>query len=351
MTAPEMRPDSSARSENDTRRSFLSRAAAGTAAAGLAVASPAIASAALRDNSTDSTPEGLVRRLHESLTDAQKSKMCFAWDHTTKEHGLLRMHVSNNWQINEQRIGSNFYTADQQDMIEALFWGLYSPEWKPKIQKQLKDDAGGYGKAQSIAIFGDPENGPFELVMTGRHLTIRCDGNSVPHTAFGGPIFYGHAAQGFNEAPDHPGNVFWSQALKANELYGMLDGTQRKSALLPAAPMEEEVHFRKEGGYPGLAVAEMSSDQQEHLQGVLTHLLEPYRQTDRDEVLQCLKSQGGLQKCALSFYEREDVGGDKVWDNWRLEGPSFVWYYRGDPHVHCWVNIADNPSVQITTAG
>jgi len=42
-----------------------------------------------------------------------------------------------------------------------------------------------------------------------------------------------------------------------------------------------------------------------------------------------------------------DIGNDKVWDNWRLEGPSFVWYYRGAPHVHVWVNVADDPSVKL----
>lgn len=50
-------------------------------------------------------------------------------------------------------------------------------------------------------------------------------------TAFGGPIFYGHAAEGFNEKPDHPGNVYWYQAKRANELFQALDGKQRKVAL------------------------------------------------------------------------------------------------------------------------
>ena len=34
-----------------------------------------------------------------------------------------------------------------------------------------------------------------------------------------------------------------------------------------------------------------------------------------------------------------------------LEGPSFVWYFRGAPHVHVWVNIADSSDAKITTAG
>ena len=33
----------------------------------------------------------------------------------------------------------------------------------------------------------------------------------------------------------------------------------------------------------------------------------------------------------------------------RLEGPSFVWYFRGRPHVHVWVNVADSASVKLNS--
>ncbi len=330
-----------------SRRDFIATTgAAAIAAAGttrLAAADPAASDA---DDSA-----AMVRKLFESFSEQQRKAVCFDWNHTTQEHGILRTHVSNNWQISDHRVTSSFYTKDQQELIEAIFWSLYNPEWKNKIRKQLRDDAGGYGKGQSISLFGDPTDGQFELVMTGRHLTIRCDGNSTPHTAFGGPIFYGHAAEGFNEEPDHPGNVFWSQAVKANEVYGMLDGRQRQLALIKDSPPEEDVHFRASGEFPGIPVTELSADQREHLEGVLKLLVEPYRQRDSSEALQCLKAQGGLDKCSLSFYESDDIGNDGIWDTWRLEGPAFVWHYRGDPHVHVWVNIADDPSVKITTAG
>jgi hypothetical protein len=76
-------------------------------------------------------------------------------------------------------------------------------------------------------------------------------------------------------------------------------------------------------------------------------LVEPYRQSDRDEVTKCLKAQGGLENCHLAYYSQNDIGKDGVWDVWRLEGPAFVWYYRGAPHVHVWVNVADDPSVKL----
>jgi hypothetical protein len=49
----------------------------------------------------------------------------------------------------------------------------------------------------------------------------------------------------------------------------------------------------------------------------------------------------------LAFYKSEDVGNDSVWDIWRLEGPSFVWHFRGAPHVHVWVNVAGDSAVKL----
>jgi hypothetical protein len=94
-------------------------------------------------------------------------------------------------------------------------------------------------------------------------------------------------------------------------------------------------------------VTELSSDQKEHLQKVVQLLIEPYRQSDRDEAIACLKAQGGLDACSLAFFKEGDIGNDGVWDIWRLEGPSFVWHFRGSPHVHVWVNIADSADVKL----
>jgi hypothetical protein len=48
----------------------------------------------------------------------------------------------------------------------------------------------------------------------------------------------------------------------------------------------------------------------------------------------------------LAFYKDGNLGDDE-WDNWRLEGPAFVWYFRGFPHVHIWINVADDSSVPL----
>ncbi len=332
-----------------SRREFLR--AAGGGAASIATIGSLPNFAVAKDSNADQTPETIVKHLYDSLTEKQKEVVCFGWDYDD-DRGLLRTRVANNWNITDAMINSDFYTKDQRAMIGDIFEGIIQPDWHDRFYQQLDDDAGGFGEDQSLAIFGKPGAGKFEFVMTGRHMTIRCDGNSADHVAFGGPIFYGHAADGFNEGPDHKGNVFWEQALAANRVYQMLDGKQRKLAEAPRTPREGDAAFRgTDGQFAGIPTSELSSDQKEEVQKVLKKLVEPYRQSDRDEVIACLDAQGGLDACHLAFYTDRDIGDDKVWDNWRLEGPSFVWHFRGAPHVHVWANIADSSEVEFNAPG
>ncbi len=338
------------------RRDFLKTA--GTAAALAATGSfpvwPVARAAAAP--TARSTSETAVTALYNVLTDEQKRAVCFDWDHRATEgrRGLLRTFISNNWQITPHHVNSNFYTQQQKTIIHDIFRGIYNPEWYARVVRQLRDDTNGHpwGSDQSIALFGRPDSEHFEFVMTGRHMTIRADGNTTPHVAFGGPIFYGHAASGFNERVGHPGNVYWEQGRRANFVYRMLDGPQQRRAMVERRPDESAVGFRgRDGQFPGIPVSDLSRDQKDELQRVLRFLLEPYRREDQDEALDCLRRQGGFDRCSLAFYRDGDLGNDQEWDNWRLEGPAFVWYFRGEPHVHVWVNVADDPAVPLNARG
>ncbi|MCA9262512.1 MAG: DUF3500 domain-containing protein [Planctomycetales bacterium] len=327
------------------RRKFMQATAGGAAATFLATRLPNIVTAA--EAPVAAVPESVVKKLYGTLSEAQRKAICFDWDYIDPSRGLLRTRVSANWNITDKTINSEFFTDEQRDMLREMFLGMIHPDWHARYDQQLDDDCGGFGEGQSIAIFGDPTAGKFELVLSGRHMTLRCDGNSADHVAFGGPIFYGHAPEQ-TEFKEHPGNVFWHQAVAANQVYEMLDGKQRDVALVANRPGESRVAFQgAEGKFPGIAIADLSADQKSHAQQVLEKLIEPFRQSDQDEVVACLKAQGGLDKCHLAFYSDGDLGEDKVWDNWRLEGPSFVWYFRGSPHVHVWVNIADSSQVEL----
>jgi hypothetical protein len=177
------------------RREFLKTTFTGLAAAAVTplVMPGQVAAASATAAKTRPTSETLVTTFHKSLTEAQRKAICFPFEHP------LRSKVDNNWHITEQTL-DKFYTRDQQAMIKEIFLGLHSPEYADTVFKQVEHDSGkdGFYGGSSVALFGEPGTGRFEFVLTGRHCTRRCDGDSVEGAAFGGPIFYGHAAKSFN---------------------------------------------------------------------------------------------------------------------------------------------------------
>lgn len=315
-----------------TRREFL-KAIGGAA---LATTALPLLGAGAAQAARKSKPETLVKTLYDSLSETQRQTVLFPWDHP------LRRRVDNNWAIVRPTI-SRFFTPEQQAMIRDIFRGLHSEEYFPKVMQHMEDDAGGLGNYH-VALFGTPGSGKFEWVLTGRHCTIRCDGDSNEGVAFGGPIFYGHAAGSFYETADHPGNVYWYQAKRANTVFQALDGKQRAKALLaepvPRERGTETVRLQgPDGKFPGLRVGEMTKDQQKLVREVMTDLLLPFRRDDARECRRWIDAAGGLEAVHMAFYRQEDIGNDGVWDVWRLEGPAMVWYFRGAPHVHTWVHV------------
>jgi hypothetical protein len=63
----------------------------------------------------------------------------------------------------------------------------------------------------------------------------------------------------------------------------------------------------------------------------------------------CLKKQGGPGRCHLIFHEERAPGRKGEWDNRRVEGPAFVRYFRGYPHVHVRAHVAEGPDVPVTS--
>jgi hypothetical protein len=312
-----------------SRREFV-RKAAGVAVAGGLIPTIVAPRRAVAAPSASSPAETAVKRFYDSLSDDQRKEICFPFDHP------LRKRISANWAITKPKIDD--FTKEQQKVLDEIFRGVVSPEGYDRFQKQMDDDSGGFGEYH-VAVFGTPGSGQFEWEMTGRHVTIRADGDSVEGAAFGGPIVYGHGEG--DSKKGLPGNVFYYQTKKANEVFNALDGAQRKRALLPKAPKEDAVAVQGSSGqFPGLAVGELSADQKQLVETVIKVILAPYREEDVEEALAIQKAGGGLDALHMAFYESNDIGEDQIWDIWRLEGPNFVWHFRGAPHVHTYVNIA-----------
>ena len=326
------------------RRTFLQGLGAGALAAATVGLSPAVQA------SRRETAEDLAIDLLAGLNDAQRTAIVFPWNYHQGDRGLLRARVSANWNVTQPTVDSDFFTRDQRALIRAVYEELLDPDWHERYDRKQLDDAGGWGRHQSIALFGDPATGPFQFVMTGRHMTLRAGGRSDPEVAFGGPIFYGHAtgtwwSGSFVEQSHHPGNVFFPQAVAATGLYDLLDGQQRERARITQVPEESDITFSASGAQRGLPLSELSRDQFEQASRLVEVLVEPFRERDRAQVRAALVAQGGLDASSVAFFEPWYRRGDKLWDSFRLEGPSLTWHFRGDPHVHVWAHVAQTPDV------
>lgn len=309
-----------------SRREFL-RTAGGVALAGAAGPLLIPRAGLFAAPTKDSAAETAVGRFYNSLTEQQRSAICFEFNDPQ------RSKISANWHVTKPTIGDDFYTDKQRKLISEIVKGVTSEDGYERFLKQMDDDDGGID-FYSVAVFGEPGQGAFEWELTGRHLTLRADGDSVDHVAFGGPIVYGHGVEDPSE------NLFHYQTRATDEVFRSLDAAQADVALISEAPEESAVPIQgPDGKFPGVAVSQLSSDQQELVTGTLQTLLAPYRKEDVDEVMQILKASGGVESLHMAFYRQEDLNDDKVWDIWRIEGPSFVWHFRGAPHVHAYINI------------
>ena len=286
---------------------------------------------------TPSAPaETAVARFYKTISPEQRKLICFPFDHP------LRSTVKNNWEIVKPSISD--MKPEQQALCEEIMKNLCSEDGYGRFMKQMEDDSGGFD-SYHVAVFGEPgTDKPFEWVLTGRHDTLRADGNSVLGAAFGGPIFYGHAADGHNnEDSKHTNNVWWYQGEQANKIFKTLDDKQQAQALLPKGEPDDQKTIKLKGNslpQTGLAIAGLDSEQKAMVTQLIEKMLSPFRAFDAEEVRACLESNGGVDQLRLSFYKEGDIGNDGVWDIWKLEGPAFSWYFRGSPHVHTWLNVA-----------
>lgn len=284
--------------------------------------------------------EDLIRELHATLTEDQKKTLVRPFN--DGEGGNMRPHRlrTYNSAILGRKIGTE-YNKPQQELVRSILKAILSGEEAyERITRHGKWDGARSFEGNGAVLFGDPTSGEkFSWVFAGHHLTVRCDGNSEPGTAFGGPMYYGHSANGYSET-----NVYNYQTQQVKTVYDALDERQRNKAVVVGNPGDRErgIQFRAAGDpVPGLTYAEMNDEQRKLVEGVMRTLLEPFRKEDGDEVMALIKENGGMEKIHLAFFKDAPDQDDARWHFWRLEGPGFIWNYRVLPHVHCYVNILD----------
>jgi hypothetical protein len=236
------------------------------------------------------------------------------------------------------RIGQ-VYTTAQQELLQRIMRAISSgDQGYTALSRNGGWDTGGGFTSCGANFFGDVADGrQWAWVFSGHHLTVRCDGDSEPDAAWGGPMYYGHSPDGHSRR-----NVFHFQTRAVNTVFDSLSETQRRMAVITMGRPGEgarSIAFRREG-FPGIRAGDLSADQRRLVETVMRDILEPYRREDVNEVMQIVGRNGGLDRLHFAFYRDAGASDQTHWSFWRIEGPGFVWNYRVLPHVHCYVNIA-----------
>lgn len=308
-----------------SRRRFLKKCGQVTTAASLAPFLSAEMPFAYGSETGSPKP---ARAFYESLTQAQRKVICLP------ENSKLRSRISANWSVTKPIIGDDFYTAKQRQLIHEILKHITSEEGYERLIRQMEDDDGGI-EFYTVGFFGTPGTPGWQWMLAGRHVTLRADPNHNDNLAFGGSLVYGH---GEESRPEN--NLYYSHTKAVNEVFQALDAKQAKDALLKNAPEQTKIKVQgAEGKFPGVAVSDFSSDQKELLSQTMKTLLSGFREADVKESMRVIDAGGGIESLKMAFYQQGDLESDKVWDAWRIEGPSMVWNFRGFPHVHAYINI------------
>lgn len=315
------------------RRDFLRVVGGGAAAVAVAGTLAPIASAQHRIPLPPRAPrpaEALCRELFDSLTADQRRQLVLPWDSPNR---LRTYNAAMNVRIGQA------YTAPQRELLERIMRAISSgDDGYTKLSRNGTWDTGGGFNGCGANFFGNVAEGQrWAWVFSCHHLTVRCDGDSEPDYAFGGPMYYGHSPDGHSAR-----NVFNFQTRAVNTVYDALSAEQRRRAVITMGRPGEgvaSVAFRRQG-YPGIGSPDLTADQRRLVETVMSDILAPYRREDVDEVMQIVRRNGGLDRLHFAFYRDAGATDQTRWSFWRIEGPGFVWNYRVLPHVHCWVNIA-----------
>ena len=109
------------------------------------------------ESSDQATPETLVKKLYESLSESQKKDVAFAWDHQDRSAACSARASRTTGTSRSRRSRSDFFTKDQQEICPRHLQGhLPARLGQARSTSNCRTNANGWGDEQNIAIFGKP---------------------------------------------------------------------------------------------------------------------------------------------------------------------------------------------------
>jgi hypothetical protein len=282
----------------------------------------------------------LARQLYATLDAEQRADASVPYDHPLRQY-------HNRGVIGGGRDILFGFSRHQRKILTDLMYTGLSEEGRTRVPEEFFTRWAGV-HALRVLICGDPASPPYQIILTGNHLNLRLGGASSEGAAFGGPQVYGD--QRGNEQPGLPGNVYRDQFLLAQRILRNLNASQRKRAVLEEAPVQTGIELQgRDGVFPGIPVSELANEEQVAARALVERILATYPPGEVAYARACLQANGGVDALSLSYYEHGEEGTIAEGQVFRLEGPAAVFYFRGYPHVHAFINVAMNADAPLSS--
>jgi hypothetical protein len=271
----------------------------------------------------------LAVRIFESLDAESRKSACVPYDHPLRQYhnrgvagGGVRI-----WDLDR----------DQRGMLTDLLYAGLSESGQERLPNEYIINFPGV-HLMNLLICGDPKAPPYQLILTGPHLNLRIGGKSREGVAFGGPLVYGD--QRGDGRQGLPGNLYRYQFEIAQRLFESLGSEQQRSAVQQVSPIQTQIELRgSEGSFPGVSIATTSPESKRIARELIDGILVNFSSEDVAYAWECLESNGGIDGLYVSYYREGEVDGSGQYQIFRLEGPAAVFYFRGYPHVHAFINV------------
>ena len=272
-----------------------------------------------------------ARRFYASLDDEQRAETCVDYNHPLRQY-----HNRGVWG-GGRSVFTGFNRGQRQMLTDLLYAGVSTPGRERIPQEDMIRWTGIH--SMRVLMCGDPTSSAYQVIFTAAHLNLRVGGKSSEGTAFGGPQVYGD--QRGNERQGLPGNVYRDQFVLAQQLLHGLDPGRKKLAMLEEAPVQTQIELQgRHGSFPGIPVAELAPPEKAQVRDIVDLILSSYPEADVAYARECLNANGGTDALHLSYYQHGEDGDIFDGQVFRLEGPAAVFYFRGFPHVHAFLNVA-----------
>jgi Protein of unknown function (DUF3500) len=283
-----------------------------------------------RSDSLD-TVDDLSVRLFDSLSPSMRDQACVDYEHP------LRQYHNRGVSSGGVTIDRGNFSREQRALLTDLLYAGLSEQGQDRLPNQFFINWPGVYLLK-LLICGDPTTSHYQIILSGPHLNLRLGGRSREGVAFGGPNIYGD--QRGDSRQGLPRNVYRYQFRTAHRLFQELEPDQQQAALLPRAPIQTQVELQGRGGsFPGVEIGSLSPGSRAVARELVDEILSNYSPEDVAYAMRCLEENGGIDGLSLSYYEDGEVNGSGEYQIFRLEGPAAVFYFRGYPHVHAFINV------------